>query len=211
MAWIALALVLLLSHPQDSLPISKVVIDGRSHEIIWTVDDHPCRQTPAILKLLRQYKLKAVFFVVTSTLYWYYKAPSYPPNRTAYERLKAIYAQGHEVGNHSYSHGLLCKKPLRHIRLYEIGRSQRLIGKTIGRSPTWWRPPHGQTCKKLEKVVKSFGLRTLWWDVSDWQNSYQSMIRQLKHRSRRHKRSIVLIHNNITRFKYLLKALYQKP
>ncbi len=57
-----------------------------------TFDDGPSSVTPQILDVLKQYKVKATFFVTGQ------QAANNP------ETLKEIYNNGHTIGNHSYSH-----------------------------------------------------------------------------------------------------------
>ena len=57
-----------------------------------TFDDGPSSVTERILDVLKQYKVKATFFVTG-------QMAKNNPNT-----LKAIYAAGHTIGNHSYSH-----------------------------------------------------------------------------------------------------------
>ncbi|NLY46727.1 MAG: polysaccharide deacetylase family protein, partial [Tissierella sp.] len=58
-----------------------------------TFDDGPSATvTPAILDILKEYNIKATFFVVGSMV------DKYP------HMLKRIWDEGHKIGNHSYSH-----------------------------------------------------------------------------------------------------------
>lgn len=195
----------------QTLPSSKVIINGRSHELIWTIDDHPCKATYPMLLLLRQYRLKATFFVVTDSLYWYYKNPSYLHARLQWQRVKSIAKAGHVIGNHSHSHDLLCKKPYRYLVRFEVGRPQTLLLKATGKAPTLWRPPHGQTCRRLRRAVAHYKLRWVWWHVSDWRTGHHRMWQLIKQRSRRYPRTIILVHNNVVRFRKLLKLAYGNP
>ena len=69
-------------------------------KIAITFDDgpHP-KQTPEILDILKKYDVKATFFVIGVN------AKNYP------EPLQRAINEGHEIGNHTYSHNILKSMP----------------------------------------------------------------------------------------------------
>lgn len=75
------------------IPIKDALInDGRKIAFL-TFDDGPSRTiTPTILDILKQYNIKATFFIVGSM------ARSYA------DIVRRVYSEGHAIGNHSYSH-----------------------------------------------------------------------------------------------------------
>jgi cellulose synthase/poly-beta-1,6-N-acetylglucosamine synthase-like glycosyltransferase/spore germination protein YaaH/peptidoglycan/xylan/chitin deacetylase (PgdA/CDA1 family) len=102
----------------------------REREVALTFDDGPDPQyTPQILDLLREEKVPATFFVVGS------RVEAYP------EIVRRIYAEGHDLGNHTYSHvNMLAAGPLR-TRL-ELNATQRLIETTTHHRTLFFRPPY---------------------------------------------------------------------
>jgi peptidoglycan/xylan/chitin deacetylase (PgdA/CDA1 family) len=82
-------------------PVAVTAGDGSKHAVALTFDDGPSPQyTPEILSLLKQYQAKATFFVLGC------KVEQYPAV------VKTELREGHELGNHSYSHPRLLKTGL---------------------------------------------------------------------------------------------------
>ena len=134
--------------------------------VALTFDDGPTPQwTPAILDILKAKGVKATFFVVGS------EAERHP------EIVRRIVAEGHEIGNHSFTHPNLAEAPPALIRL-ELNATQRLIESLTGRSTTLFRPPYNadsrpSTTEELVpiKVAQSLGYMTILENVDpkDWQ------------------------------------------
>ena len=62
------------------------------HEVALTFDDGPGKDTQKVLEILREHDVKATFFVV-GRRGWKHD-----------DDLRAMVAEGHEVGNHTWSH-----------------------------------------------------------------------------------------------------------
>jgi cellulose synthase/poly-beta-1,6-N-acetylglucosamine synthase-like glycosyltransferase/peptidoglycan/xylan/chitin deacetylase (PgdA/CDA1 family) len=98
--------------------------------IALTFDDGPDpRWTPAILDILRQENVPATFFVIGKN------GQSYP------DLLRRIVNEGHEVGNHTFTHPNLGEIPGSLTEL-ELNATQRLIESVVGRSTVLFRPPY---------------------------------------------------------------------
>lgn len=123
-----------------------------------TFDDGPDPEyTPEILRVLREANVKATFFLVGR------KVLAYP------EIARQIVAEGHIVGNHSYSHNDLGK--LSRIALAaEIDWTQRAITEVCGVTPLLFRPPRGVTSPVLLELLADRGLVLSLWTMSsqDW-------------------------------------------
>jgi peptidoglycan-N-acetylglucosamine deacetylase len=86
------------------------------------------------------------------------------------EILKRAVAEGHEIGNHSWSHPDLAKMSDDAVRA-ELQKTQDAIVAAIGTKPTLLRPPYGAiTQKQKEWISKEFGYQIILWDVdpNDW-------------------------------------------
>ena len=96
-----------------------------------TFDDGPdTRWTPKILDVLKEKHAPATFFIVGV-------AGSQWP-----ELLKREYAEGHDVGNHTYTHPNF--EAISHTQLrWELNLNQRLIESTLGVKSILFRPPYG--------------------------------------------------------------------
>jgi cellulose synthase/poly-beta-1,6-N-acetylglucosamine synthase-like glycosyltransferase/peptidoglycan/xylan/chitin deacetylase (PgdA/CDA1 family) len=103
---------------------------GGAHDVAITFDDGPDpKWTPKILEILHGRGVKAAFFVTGR-------------NCEANPGLVArILREGHELGNHTFSHGNLATMSPEMMRL-ELNATQRLIESITGRSTTLFRPPY---------------------------------------------------------------------
>nr|WP_228390663.1 polysaccharide deacetylase family protein [Streptomyces smaragdinus] len=123
-----------------------------------TFDDgpHPS-QTPAILRILRRYDVRATFFVIGENIPW---------NRDV---LKAVVADGHVVGNHSYTHPQLDLIGTDRVRR-ELTRTSDLIERTIGAPPRLARAPYGMWDERGLRICAELGMEPFQWniDTNDW-------------------------------------------
>jgi len=133
--------------------------------IALTFDDGPDPNfTPRILDILKAKKVPATFFVIgENTL----------PERAI---LRRELAEGHEVGNHTYTHPNLGQSTARSTRL-ELNANQRLFEAFTGRSMTLFRAPYfgdaePTTADEIDPVTvaQALGYLTvgLHVDPADW-------------------------------------------
>ena len=124
---------LLTSETYEAFPLSYNIdqIGASDNKIALTFDDGPDpRWTPRILDVLKQKQAPATFFVIgTDVSQW--------P-----QLVKREYAEGHEIGNHTYTHPAFddIKKAEIH---WELNLTQRLLESTIGAKSILFRPPYG--------------------------------------------------------------------
>ena len=115
-----------------SLPTNYVIrrVGQSAKKIALTFDDGPDPDwTPQILDILKQKHVTATFFVIGS-------------NMEAHPTLvQQILADGHEIGNHTYTHPNLADTPIAAVRL-ELNATQRLFEALTGRSMRLLRPPY---------------------------------------------------------------------
>jgi len=114
------------------LPTNYVIrrVGLEPKKIALTFDDGPDPEwTPQILDILKAKQVRATFFVIGS-------------NMEAHPGLvQRILADGHDVGNHTYTHPNLADTPLAAVRL-ELNATQRLFEALTGRSMRLLRPPY---------------------------------------------------------------------
>lgn len=128
-----------------------------SNAIALTFDDGPGHDTPAILDLLKQRGIVATFFLCGENV------ERHP------DLARRIAEEGHEIGNHTYSHlRMLWKSPGR--MMLEIERTQRVIAHRTGQAPQVFRPPYGLRWFGLFPVLESAALKNVMWSVNakDW-------------------------------------------
>src|SRR5262249_49499615 len=112
--------------------------------------------------------------------------------------LRELVGRGHYVGNHTYSHKILCKHLKEAPR--EIDRNSELLEHVLGYRPVLLRTPYGQHCAKLRARVAERGLDQIGWDIDaqEWRSGRradqvaQFIITRL---ARLQGRAIVLLHD----------------
>src|SRR6516225_11181845 len=137
--------------------------------IAMTFDDGPSAEnTPRPLEMLKQRNIKATFFLIGQN------AASNP------EIVRRILAEGHEIGNHSWTHPQLSKLSDERVTT-EITKTQEAIKSASGFTPTLLRPPYGAiTPRQRAWIENQFGLNIILWSVDpfDWKRPGASVIAQ---------------------------------
>jgi 2,3-diketo-5-methylthio-1-phosphopentane phosphatase len=125
--------------------------------VALTFDDGPSEDTERILEVLRAYDLKATFFMLGR------QVELFP------ETARRVVADGHEIGNHSYSHPVYLFRSPGETRL-QLERAQAIIAGVTGKEPRLARPPCGVRTPAYFAAARRLGLRTVQWDVAgfDW-------------------------------------------
>jgi polysaccharide deacetylase family sporulation protein PdaB len=135
--------------------------------VALTFDDGPDPvYTPQILDILKDHGVKATFFIVGR------HAEHYP------EIVKRIAADGHSIGNHTYTHPINLVVLSREKIAREIERTEEAIVKACGDRPYLFRPPRGLYNKNLMDVLKERKYTLVLWSLSsrDWQEpSYKEI------------------------------------
>ena len=129
--------------------------------VALTFDDGPDEvYTPQILDILKKYDVKATFFLVGENI----------------ERNADIVAreveEGHEIGNHTYTHINVSKRGYNEI-YNEIIKTQDAIKKITGEEPKLFRPPYRAISKNMCDIIKSKKMNIVLWsnlDPRDWSN-----------------------------------------
>lgn len=105
-----------------------------------------------------------------------------------------IASEGHEIGNHSYSHPDMKQLSSAKVR-EEIQRTEEVIKATIGKSSDWFAPPSGSFRDEVVKIAHEEKLGTILWSVDtiDWRNpSPEELIRRVM--GKIHNGAIILMH-----------------
>ncbi len=153
--------------------------------IALTFDDGPDESTEEILDVLNKYNVRATFFVV---------------GKNCLERvdtLKRIALEGHEVGNHTYTHPKFRAKSREQIS-QELEKTSEVIFKIINSVPQYFRPPGGTINLRILEAAKAAHLRVVLWtpeeDSKDWQNpGVTTIVRNVIKRAKGG--SIILMHD----------------
>lgn len=136
---------------------SSVHVEGPY--IALTFDDGPhATNTPRLLDMLAKRHIKATFFLIGEN------AQNNP------DIVKRIHAEGHELGNHSWTHPNLALLSDEKVRS-ELQRTDDAIFAAAGVHPKLMRPPYGSLALAQRRWVnKDFGYKIILWDVDplDW-------------------------------------------
>ncbi len=138
--------------------VAQVSVPG--NYVAVTFDDGPSSAyTPQVLDILRRHGARATFYVTGRNA---------SHNRSLLAR---AVAEGHEIGNHTYSHIKMTASGNSTIAR-EVERTSEIIRDATGFYPTTMRPPYGAVNSNLvERMYQNYGMHTVLWDVDtrDWQ------------------------------------------
>lgn len=158
------------------------------HEVILTFDDGPnLKTTPRLLDTLAKENIKGVFFVLGQQAQM----------KGGLDIVRRAYAEGHVIGNHTFSHANLVKLTEEQIRV-EIKKTEDVIGEFLGEHKLI-RPPYGAHNSTVDRVMVELGYHPVLWNVDpqDWSKAHQpdgwvqSAIDQISQRSH----SVMLTHD----------------
>jgi cellulose synthase/poly-beta-1,6-N-acetylglucosamine synthase-like glycosyltransferase/peptidoglycan/xylan/chitin deacetylase (PgdA/CDA1 family)/spore germination protein YaaH len=127
------ATALITSEKYDAYPLSYDIdqIGAAKKKIVLSFDDGPDRRwTPQILDILKEKNVPGIFFVIGDQA-----------NR-APDLLKREYNEGHEIGNHTWTHPAFDDISRTQVK-WELNLTQRLIESTLGVKSLFFRPPYG--------------------------------------------------------------------
>lgn len=151
--------------PEPHITFNYIHVDGPY--IAMTFDDGPSEKlTPKLLDLLAKHHIHATFFVLGECV------NEHP------EVLERAAREGHEIASHSWSHPNLIKMSDDAVRS-QLRRTDDLIKKTIGKSPTLFRPPYGSISTRQKRWIHDeFGYQIVLWDVDplDWKRPGSAVV-----------------------------------
>lgn len=121
--------------------------------IALTFDDGPNENTLQVLDLLKKYDAKAAFFCIGKNI------EKHP------EIVQRTIAEGHTVGNHSYSHShffdFFRKKKL----IEELEKTDALLEKFTGNKINLFRPPYGVTNPSIRRALEITNHKVIGWNI----------------------------------------------
>ncbi|MBQ8508861.1 MAG: polysaccharide deacetylase family protein [Clostridia bacterium] len=134
------------SHPTDTRRIALTFDDGPHY-----------KYTAEILDILDEYGAKATFFVVGEL------AERYP------ELILRELSEGHEVGNHTWSHPKMNRLSPDAVTS-EIIRTERALNEIADYRPKLFRPPEGSFGKAVTQAASGMDYDIILWtvDTRDW-------------------------------------------
>lgn len=169
--------------------------DGQKRKVYLTFDDGPSSNTDAILDILKQYDVKATFFVTGK------------PQEQYKEMYQRIVEEGHTLGMHSYSH--------KYDEIYaseeafeeDLSRLQDFLYDTTGVWSHFYRFPGGSSnqvstvdMSELAAYMQQQDIYYLDWNVSSGDATgkkvkAQTLVDNVLTGVGKHQTSVVLLHD----------------
>ncbi len=122
---------------------------GQARKVLClTFDDGPDpRYTPAVLDILRSHAVRATFFIIGANA------------GQNIGLVKRAYAEGHDIGNHTYTHPNIALVSGERAAL-ELSTTERIIENALGVSTVLFRPPYNadsqpQTPEEILPVLRA--------------------------------------------------------
>ena len=143
--------------PEPS-PVDVETEEVITKKIALTFEDGPNPiYTPLILDTLKSRGVKATFFVLGN------RVKDYP------ELIKRIYAEGHTIGNHSWSHPQLTRLSSDEVA-NQLVETQKIVTDHTGYTPFLYRPPYGFY---NETVIVTGQMPAILWSIDPMDLKFQ--------------------------------------
>lgn len=129
-------------------------ISTQEKVVALTFDDGPAKiYTQQILDILKKQQVKATFFVIGEEV------------KGNPDLLRRMVSEGHEIGNHGFSHDYGQRKLLE-----ELNQTEQAVYSVSGTHTYFYRPPGGYIPKNKLTLVKNKGYVVTLWSVDsrDW-------------------------------------------
>lgn len=151
-------------------------------QIALSFDDGPLPvYTHNILEILRLHQVQAAFFCIGKRV------------EEQEALFKQIYAEGHVIGNHSFSHHLWFDLFSSAKMEKDLRRMSDTMHKAVGVKPLLFRPPYGVTNPNLRKAVQKNGFTAIGWNVRSLDTVIKNQQKLLKKVTGRLKPGAILL------------------
>lgn len=165
--------------------------------VYLTFDDGPSENTGVILKILKDNGVKASFFVVPDE------------GEVCAARLRAIAAEGHTIGIHSYTHNYLTVYADEKAFTDDFAKAYDIVVKAVNQKPWLYRFPGGSVnqynrgCREeIKEAMDKRGFVYYDWNVdsNDWRGlSVEELCGSVAADASRFNNPIILMHDTDTR------------
>lgn len=172
------------------LPAYCKAVHSDKKEIAITFDDGVLNPTQSnlVLDILKQYEVPATFFCIGKNL----------ASNEQIQVLKRMDAEGHIIGNHSFSHANLFDFFSSKRVVQEILDTDKLIQQHLNKQPLFFRPPYGITTPNIAKAMRQVEHQTIGWSLRSLDTVIKEENRLLKRVKKKLKKgSILLFHDHL--------------
>jgi len=149
---LALAPVAIATVPYEGTTVERVPSETR---VALTFDESLGDETRPILRILRRHDAQSTFFQLGTEM------------RAEPGLVRARARNGHELANHAWRHRDMTRAahPAQSLR-----RAQRAAYKTVGVTPTLFRPPFAEVDDRLIRIANRQGMTVVMFSVTamDW-------------------------------------------
>lgn len=186
---------ILASQLPETTETEEIVSSDEKKKVYLTFDDGPSSNTEAILKILKEYNVKATFFVVGKE------------DEESLELYQKIVEEGHAIGMHTYSHQYSTIYQSVDTFAKDVERLQILLEKTTGQKVKIFRFPGGSSnmvsnigMEEFIKYLNQAGITYYDWNVSsgDATSKYletEELVENVLQDVKIYNTSIVLMHD----------------
>ncbi|KAF2511277.1 polysaccharide deacetylase family protein [Flavobacterium foetidum] len=167
-------------------------------KIAITFDDGPSIYTLEVLDLLKKYNAKATFFCIGKNI------EAHP------EIIQKVIAEGHLVGNHSYSHSKFFDFYNEDKIREELVKADLLLEKFTPGKINFFRPPYGVTTPSIRRALKKTGHKVIGWNIRSLDGGTKNQDLILKRITKRvSPGGIVLLHDTALHSVLVLEQFLQ--
>lgn len=158
--------------------------ENQNDEVLITIDDGPFGViTPKILSILRNYRVKALFFMTGKNV------------KENFSLFEDILNDGHFVANHSFTHS----KKMNRMDIDDL-RQEIISAESIlsfkANFLKLFRPPYGKINISMNRALKELNYKVMMWSLlsEDYLGDFEIVKKNLDNHLR--KNSIIVFHNN---------------
>lgn len=146
----------LVENNKDEITAELHIDCSKESCVALTFDDGPSVYTNKLLDILKEYNVKATFFILG-------RSAKIQP-----DTIRRIIAEGHVVANHSWDHKDLSKLPVEAIK-QQVNDTDNLIKKIANYEINIFRPPYGAYSKLVQDNVDK---PIILWNIDpeDWKD-----------------------------------------
>ncbi len=154
--------------------------------------------TPLILDILKKHNAKATFFIIGE------KAQKYQ------HIVKRIVEEGHQVGNHSFTHKWNFPIMSASAIYDEIMQCNSILEEITGVGTTLFRPPFGVTNPMVGRGVRRSGATAVGWSIRSFDTVGEHPDKVVKRIAKRIKNGeILLLHDNLPQAPVILEQVLE--
>lgn len=127
-------------------------VETNEKVVALTFDDGPGIHSEEILEVLRVHNVKGTFYLTGHEIESYF------------DDAVKIAQEGHEIGNHSYSHQRMVFKSPNFIK-NELEKTNELIREIGYEGEITFRPPYGKRLVLLPRYLSKSETKTILWNI----------------------------------------------